>query len=132
MASRVADLSISAPCGARVGIRGARATDDVDEQGAFAAPDRSRAFEDLHRDDIAQGEFRAVLDMPPDDSPDDAEALQRLASIAHTNRRYAEAADLVERLLKLQPKADREKGKTPTDKPSGFRLVTGDGKEIEE
>jgi hypothetical protein len=39
---------------------------------------------------------------------------------------------VIERLLKLQPKADREKGKAPTDKPSGFRLVTGDGKEIEE
>ena len=35
---------------------------------------------------------------------------------------------VIERLLKLQPKADREKGKEPPGKPVGFRFVTDDGK----
>ena len=37
----------TATCGSRVGKWRARATDDVDEQGAFSTPDRSRAFEHL-------------------------------------------------------------------------------------
>ncbi len=35
---------------------------------------------------------------------------------------------VIERLLKLQPKADREKGKEPPAKPVGFRFETADAK----
>jgi hypothetical protein len=38
---------------------------------------------------------------------------------------------ILERLSKLQPKADREKEPAPDKKPAGFELVTGDGKGID-
>ncbi len=57
-----------------------------------------RAMEDLHREDLARFEFQAVLRTPPEGSPFDALALRSLATAAHTNRRWAEAADLFAKL----------------------------------
>jgi tetratricopeptide (TPR) repeat protein len=59
------------------------------------------AFEKMHREDIAKFEYAAALDAPPADSPLDALALARMASLEQTNRRWAAAADLWEKLSRL-------------------------------
>ncbi len=61
----------------------------------------ARAFEDLHRDDLTQREYQAVLDTPPADTPIDAMALRFMAASDEANRRWAVAAKLYERLAKL-------------------------------
>ncbi len=60
-----------------------------------------RAFDELHREDISEAALSRVLELEPEGSVNDAEALELLTQLAHTNRRYARAAELSEKLLKM-------------------------------
>ncbi len=83
-----------------------------------------RAFEDLHREDIAAHEYQCVLGMPPEVSAYDVLALRSLGAIAMTNRRWSEAADFFGRMAtRLREAGDtfREQfaraGQDPREKP---------------
>ncbi|HUU43705.1 MAG TPA: hypothetical protein VMX57_07990 [Planctomycetota bacterium] len=58
-----------------------------------------KTFDDLHREDIAEAEYRRVLWLEPTDSGYDVEALARLAQNAYTVRRHKQAAEFFARLL---------------------------------
>ena len=60
-----------------------------------------RAFEEMHREDIARFEYAAVLNTLPADSPLDALALEQTASLEQTNRRWAAAAGTWGKLARL-------------------------------
>ena len=60
-----------------------------------------KAFDELHREDISEAALVRVLELAPYASLHDAEALELLIQSAHTNRRYARAAELCDRLLKM-------------------------------
>jgi len=59
-----------------------------------------RYFDDLHREDISEAALARVLELDPEDSAQDAEALGVLMQSAYTNRRFRRAAELSERMLK--------------------------------